>query len=377
MAVTRRWLVCLLAVLALPVQAKVLPADRADMLWHYYDGGGVRVQGPSVLVRKAYKDKVSLWGHYYMDMVSGASIDVRATASKYAEQRKEGSLGADYLYNKTLMGFGYTQSDENDYHAHTGHLSLSQDFFGDLTTLSMGYSYGSDIVRRNHDAAFEAHARHQNYQLGLSQVVTKRMVVNLNYEADVDEGYLNNPYRSVRFVDTSAAKGFSYEPERYPRTHSSDAIALMAMYYLPYRAALRGEYRFYTDSWGVSGNTFQLTYTQPWREVFEFDAKFRYYTQGSASFYSDLFPYRDAQNFLARDKELSAFTSKSFGLGVGYTFSRDGFWFFKRGQANLYGDYMTFHYDNFSDVTTGAPIGKEPLYSFDALVLRVFISLWM
>lgn len=371
---------CALAImllLAAQASAKVLPADRADMLWHYYNGGGITVQGPSVLVRKAYKDKVSLWGHYYMDMVSGASIDVRATASKYAETRKEGSLGADYLYNKTLMGIGYIQSDENDYHAHTGRFSLSQDFFGDLTTLSLGYSYGSDIVRRNHDATFEAHARHQSYQFGLSQVITRYMVVAVNYEAIVDEGYLNNPYRSVRFIDPTAARGFSYQPERYPHTKASDAIAMSAMYYLPYRAALRGEYRFYTDSWGVSGNTVQISYTQPWRDVFEFDAKFRYYTQGSANFYSDLFPYRDAQNFLARDKILAAFTSKSIGLGVAYTFSRDGFWIFKRGKASLFGDFVNYHYRDFRDVTTGAPVGQEPLYSYDALVLRVFVSLWM
>lgn len=362
--------------MAFGASAKILPADRADVLWHYYDGGGVTVQGPSVLVRKAYKNKLSLWGHYYMDMVSGASIDVRATASKYAETRKEGSLGVDYLYNKTLMGFGFIQSDESDYTADTVRFDISQDFFGDLTTLSMGYSYGSDRVGRNHDPGFEAHARHQTYQVGLSQIVNKHMVMDLNYEADVDEGYLNNPYRSVRFIDPSAAKGYSYQPEQYPLTHSSDAIALSGMYYLPYRAALRGEYRYYSDTWGVAGSTLQVSYTQPWR-LFQFDAKVRYYTQGSADFYSDLFPYRDAQNFLARDKELSSFSSTSVGLGVGYDFSPDGFWIFRRGQANVHADYMMFHYDNFRNVTVGAPVGEEPLYQFNALVLRVFISLWL
>ena len=136
-AVTNRIVLFACLLVAARAGAKVLPEDRADVLYHYYDGGGVTVQGPSVLIRKAYKDKVSLWGHYYMDMVSGASIDVRATASKYVERRKEGSLGADYLYNKTLMGFGFIQSDEHDYHADTGRFNISQDFFGDLTTLSL------------------------------------------------------------------------------------------------------------------------------------------------------------------------------------------------------------------------------------------------
>ena len=95
------------------VQAKVLPEDRADMLYHGYDGGGVSITGPSVLVRKAYKDKVSVWGNYYVDMISGASIDVEATASKYSETREEVSFGVDYLHDKTLMGIGFTQSEED------------------------------------------------------------------------------------------------------------------------------------------------------------------------------------------------------------------------------------------------------------------------
>ncbi|MFN3239096.1 MAG: DUF3570 domain-containing protein, partial [Pseudomonadales bacterium] len=230
---------------------KVLPEDRADILYHGYDGGGVTIQGPSVLVRKAYKDKISVWGNYYVDMISGASIDVEATASKYSETREEFSVGVDYLYDKTILGFGYTQSEEDDYSASTFRFSVSQDFFGDLTTLSLGYAYGDDTVRRNGDQSFEDEAQHQSFRLELSQIVTTRLIVNLGLEAVTDEGYLNNPYRSVRFQDASAANGFSYQAENYPRTRNSDAVAVRAMYYLPYRAALRGEYRAYTDSWGI------------------------------------------------------------------------------------------------------------------------------
>ena len=376
MAATSRVCAAALVLITGAAGAKVLPEDRADILWHAYDGGGVTVQGPSVLVRKAYKDKVSVWGNYYVDMISGASIDVKATASKYAEKRKETSIGADYLYNKTLMGLGYTRSRESDYQADTARFNLSQDFFGDLTTLTMGYQYGSDTVRRNRDTSFEDFAHHRSYQLGVSQVVNKHMVMNLDYEAVVDDGFLNNPYRSVRFADPDAAKGYSYQPERYPRTHASDAAAIRAMYYLPYRAALRGEYRYYTDSWGVAGQTVEVSYTQPLGHRWELDAKARYYRQGHADFYSDLFPYRDAANFLARDKELATFSSKSIGLGISFKFGQEGFLVFRRGSANLYADYMMFNYDDFSNVTLGEPVGQEPLYNFNALAMRFFVSFW-
>ena len=67
--------------------AAVLPEDRADLMYHSYDGGGVKVDGPSLLVRKSYENKLSVWANYYIDMISSASIDVLSTASPYNEER--------------------------------------------------------------------------------------------------------------------------------------------------------------------------------------------------------------------------------------------------------------------------------------------------
>ena len=69
----------------------VLPEDRADAMYHSFEGGGVKIDGPSVLVRKSFLNKFSVSANYYVDNVSSASIDVLATASRYTEQRKEHS----------------------------------------------------------------------------------------------------------------------------------------------------------------------------------------------------------------------------------------------------------------------------------------------
>jgi hypothetical protein len=282
----------------------------------------------------------------------------------------------DYLYDKALMGIGFTSSSENDYEASTIRVNLSQDFFGDLTTLSMGYAYGDDTVKRNGDDTFEADVKHQSYQIEISQILTKHLIMNFGFETVVDEGFLNNPYRSVRFVDTTVESGYSYQSELYPKTRSSDAAAIRAMLYLPYRAALRGEFRFYSDSWGIQAGNAEVSYTHPFRKNWEFDAKLRYYSQTSADFYSDLFPFRNAQNFLARDKELATFSNTTVGAGVSYLFGDEGFLFFSKGSMNLYIDYMMFDYEDFRDVTTGAELGDEPAYNFDAVVFRAFLSLW-
>ena len=52
-----------------PALAGVLPEDRADVLYHRYQGGGITIQGPSVLVRKKLGDSFSLSANYYEDMI--------------------------------------------------------------------------------------------------------------------------------------------------------------------------------------------------------------------------------------------------------------------------------------------------------------------
>ena len=71
----------LLLMLARSGVAGVLPEDRADVLLHSYDGGGVTIQGPSLLVRKQFAQKFSVSANYYVDKVSSASIDVTMSAA--------------------------------------------------------------------------------------------------------------------------------------------------------------------------------------------------------------------------------------------------------------------------------------------------------
>ncbi len=366
----------LLALLSCTVHAAILPEDRADVMYHGYDGGGLEVSGPSILVRKGFQDKVSVWGNYYVDMISSASIDVVATASPYKETRHEYSGGIDYLSGKTMMGIGYTYSKEDDYIANTARFSISQDFFGDLTTLGISYARGWDDVMRNGDPNFQEHTHRQDWRLDLSQVLTPNMVLSLGYEGVTDDGYLHNPYRTARYLDPSSPKGYSYEAEVTPGTKTSSAWAIRTMYYLPYRASVRAEYRYYTDTWGVDAWNMELGYVQPLSDGLTVDLRYRYYTQGTSDFYSDLYPRQNSQNFVSRDKELSAFSSNTFGLGLTYSIGTNMMPFFKRGEVSLFADYMQFTYDDFRNVLKGGTPGNEPLYKMDSTILRAFVSFW-
>lgn len=370
-------LLLVIALAAAPAaRSAVLPDDRADVLYHRYEGGGVTIDGPSLLVRKKFAEKYSVSANYYVDMVSSASIDVMTTASPYREERTQGSLAFDMLNGKTQYSVNFTNSDENDYTANTASFDVSQDMFGDLTTVSFGFSRGWDEVRKRGDEAFEEPIDRSTWRLGLSQIVTPRLMMGANYELVTDEGFLNNPYRSVRYVDGESATGYAWQPEAYPRTRTSSAASLNARYFLPYRAAVHGEYRWFTDTWGIDASTVRVGYTHPWGARWIFEAGYRWYDQSAADFYSDLFPRQDAQNFLARDKELSSFTSHMVSVGATYELPPLGWKFIQRSTVNLFYDRFRFEYDDFRDATAGGAAGTEPLYDFDADVIRLFFSGW-
>lgn len=369
-------LLLLLSLYLVDINAAVLPEDRADALFHSYDGGGVEITGPSILVRKGFGDSVSATINHYVDNVSSASIDVLTTASPYSESRDENSIAVDYLHDNTIMSVALTESVESDFDASTFSINFSQDMFGDLTTVNMGFALGDNIVGQNGNSSFNEQATTRNYRLSVSQVITKNMIMAFAFETISDEGFLNNPYRSVRYLDPTTPVQYSFQAEVYPGTRSGNALAVRARYYLQHRAAIHGGYRIYSDSWGISANTFELGYTLPFRTNWILETSVRYYDQSKADFYSDLFPFQDAQNFLARDKELSSFNSLTLGAGVSYELDNKTWRTFKRGSLNFHYDYIQFDYDDFRDLTQSGSVGNEPLYSFNAGVIRAFASLW-
>ena len=339
-----------------------LPEDRADAMIHVYDGGGVRASGPALLVRKKLNDSISLNGTYYVDMVSNASIDVVTTASPYKETRNEFSLGADYVYQDALITLGTTRSREPDYISNTTNLDVSEEVFGGLTTVSLGFSRGSDQVGKK-DIGFFDIATHWKYRAGVTQILTPRWLMSANAEAISDAGFLGSPYRVARVFGAAVA-------ERNPRTRSSRAIKISSLYDISdvvgsgARHSARAEYRYFWDNWAIKAHTLELGYNRYFGDAWLAEGFFRYYKQSAALFYSD--NAQTETTYVSRNRQLSAFNSIGLGGKVAYTVKQVP----GKYEIKLNGSYqyMRFKFNDFTDVRTGS------LYAFNANVLQLFVS---
>ena len=346
--------------------AASLPEDRADIQYHYYDGGGVEVDGPTILVRKNFAEKFSVYGKYHQDSITGASPDVLAGASRYSEDRDEYSIGGAYLHDNTLMSLSYTYSDEPDYEANTVGFNISHDMFGDLTTIGLGFSSGWDTIERVDAPDFEEKLRRYQYRVSVSQVLTKKIQASLSYEATVEDGFLNNPYRFVIIANVPQGLG----SEVYPGTRTGQATAMRVSKYWDIRAVTSFGYRYFRDTWDITAHTVDFSYSQYFGSRWLADLYLRYYTQDAADFYSNNFA--TAQNFMARDKELSTFDSYSIGAKVSYKLFEE-YSFFNNGALNLAAEYIDYEYDDYSGIEDFAQITNDS-YSFDATVLQLFFS---
>ena len=344
------------------VQAVDLPEDRAETMYHLYDGGGVIAQGPAVLVRKSMLDRVALSGTYYVDAVSNASIDVVTTASKYKETRDQADLGLDYVVRDSLIHVSTSRSVEPDYQASGLNFDLTQDVFGGMTTVVLGYSRAHDKVGQHGTPGWIDTARHWQYRLGVTQILTPRWTASANLEAIDDDGYLGSPYRLARVFGT-------FVHENDPRTRESKALKLSTTGDITgegaaSRSAVNAEYRYYWDTWGIRGHTLQLGYNRYLAPGWLFEGFMRYYRQEHALFYSDNAPEQTL--YVTRNRELS--TMHDFGPGATVSYSLKSVPGKYEVKLSATYQFIDFHYADYTDVRTGKP------YSYKANVLNTVLS---
>jgi hypothetical protein len=347
------------------------PQDEVSVGYNLYEGGGITVQGPAVIVKKALLKRMSLKAGARVDLISSASIDVVTQASRYKETRKEYSLGTSLLQGETLTGIDYTNSTEADYTSNTLSVGLAHDLFEKNTTLSLRAGRSWDQVGKNGDPAFGWREFNRTiYAAGIAQSLTPRWLIQLNYEATAETGFINNPYRSVFTQDGGTA------PENYPEARTGHAWVVRTGYGFFSRLADGGtaeqkssvqlQYRYYQDTFDVRSHTGKILVQRYLDHGWLLGSFYQYQRQGEASFYGDR--VSPTQVFKARDKELSRFTDHWIGASAKYKPKQYQWRWLENPYLQFSYGFLMYDYDNFTDPRTGE------LYSQRAHVLHTSIG---
>lgn len=152
--------------------------------------------------------------------------------------------------------------------------------------------------------------------LGVTQVLSRRALVQFNYTLSLNSGYLNDPYKVVSLVDSSGAPVDALFEKR-PDHRSGNALFGKFVYHLP-RDVVHLSYRYYWDDWGIRSHTTDLSYRMALWEGAYLQPHLRYYRQTQADFYhTALLDTASRPDYASADYRLAEMQSTTAGLKLG------------------------------------------------------------
>jgi hypothetical protein len=261
-----------------------------------------------------------------VQVLSGAS-PTNWCHQSICEQRDGVNSNLTYFFDNAALNFGGGFSQEQDYTSRFVNSNLSWDFNKKLTTLNLSGSVAFDVVEPSTFNAgcgsINCYKTSQQYLLGVTQIIDKNSLIQLNMTYGYSEGYLSDPYKQVWFYDGNTLTDIQSDK----RPHQRNQFAWLAQYVRHFEglnnAALHADYRFTLDDWGINSHTTELSWHQPIVADWQIIPRFRYYSQDSADFYAPVFSGTKANySAYSSDYRLAGFGAISGGLKIAKSFSK-------------------------------------------------------
>lgn len=246
------------------------------------------------------------------------------------------------------LSIGASASKEYDY-LHLGvNAKMSRDFNQRNTTVSAGVAFSADTIDAVGGAPLPLTSMLDvgdlsnrvgqqdkdvvDVVLGVTQVISRNLVVQVNYSFSDSSGYLNDPYKIVSMVDAvtgdvvprtppPGVQGPSHEYifESRPDKRTKHSLYGQAKYYMDGKV-LDASYRYMTDDWDIDSHTVDLRYRWPIGESRYLEPHLRFYTQTDAKFYQvGVVAGAPPPAFASNDYRLGNFDAITAGLKYGWT----------------------------------------------------------
>ncbi len=250
-----------------------------------------------------------------LDAISAASVDVISNATdRFSEVRTAVDLSVSKAFSSYLPSLSYRLSSEPDYTSHGFGVGLKRRLAGADTVLAANYGIQLDTIGRvdtPKDIFSESLTSHVA-EISVTQVLSTEALIRVVYSLTVQNGYMEKPYRSVPLfapgaAASAASSGMSLNidtydqfrlafrpPESVPDNRYRHALAARLLHYEPaFDGSIRLDYRFYADSWGITGHTFEPALRHALSERWRLDFWTRFFWQSSASFWQRTYVVQD------------------------------------------------------------------------------------
>ncbi len=120
---------------------------------------------------------------------------------------------------------------------------------------------------------------------GVTQVIDKSSLFQINLSLSEADGYMTDPYKLVSIVDSTTGEPTSQLFESRPDSRSRQSLYGKYKKTLANKDIFTASYRYMTDDWGVDSNTFDFTYRFKLNGGYFIQPHLRWYDQSEADFY--------------------------------------------------------------------------------------------
>ena len=309
------------------------------------------------------------------------------------------AAGADWtlpLNRLSRVKLGLNGSSEYDYMSLGVSATYLQDFNNRNTTLSLGLAFNNDTISPVGGVPTPLSPMRQPGQtnrlgdddtktvtdmiLGITQVVSRNTLMQLNYSHGMLDGYMTDPYKIVTVVDPVTGlpdnsallnvndDALPYVYEKRPDSRQINSLFFRTVHHRN-RDVINFSYRYYWDDWGNTSNTFDVKYRYEIGRGY-LQPQVRYYLQDAADFYRhNLVQGVDVDangnvllDHVSSDYRLAKLTSTTLSLKYGYALGDNS-------ELSIRGGFMNQSIDD-GDVPAG-----EETPDLDAIILNAGYSL--
>ena len=315
------------ACLLLAAHAGAASAEPANIKWQF-DGAGLAygeqgrayVVEPTARITRLFAGGQTLSATLGIDVVTGASptgalasteIHTTTTPSGNIRSEQAGAIPTDQFQDiRTSLDLQWTRpygdrltttvgshfSREKDYRSLGGSGKLSISFMNGLTTLNLGGSYDGDAVTPSggRRAPFTDGTvitgtganpkRAVTGLVGLSRVLSRRLMMAVDISHTRENGYLTEPYKVLSVVDAQSGSPVGQLTEHRPDTRGRSDVLVSSVYH-GQTDILYLSGRYYWDDWGVNSRTLDFKYRHALERQRYVEPHVRYYFQSRANFF--------------------------------------------------------------------------------------------
>lgn len=331
---------------------------------HYSESDRISVSEPQIGVRRDFGNEQALTILATVDTISGATPlgtlpPTLATApnsitgpsgrlvnpyvgkiptSEMSDTRLALSGTYEQPLSPTMHGvFGGQVAKEHDFLSMGLNGTFHRDFNQKNTTLSFGLSPEVDIVSPNGGLPGEYATQLAPNEfdgtrrtkvvlgglVGVTQVINKRTLMQLNYAPTYENGYLNDPYKLLSLYNTNGDPLTTIH-ERRPHTRLEHSLYWLLRYNMRAADVFGLGLRYFLDDWGIRSQMIDFTYRWQAQKRLYFQPHVRYSHQTAADFFRAGLPSGQAlPEFASADYRLTDLDGVTIGLQIGWTFRND------------------------------------------------------